>query len=131
MNPAPPPLTTGTDPQRGVARRIARSFQPMPGPARRASGTGLSTMPSTNLCSKVECLRLTAFRLDGPTANSAPLRWNDRTLAGRANAVSAYHWEHGSGHKWAHGNIVTHKEITRNQGVLSSRGNMEGYSVIR
>jgi len=44
-DPAPPPLTTDTYPHRGGAGGGAALFQAMPGPARRASGTGFLTMP--------------------------------------------------------------------------------------
>jgi hypothetical protein len=48
-----PPTRTHTAAWREAARR---SFQAMPGPARRASGTGLVTRPSMGTCvRKVEC----------------------------------------------------------------------------
>src|SRR5215813_5393761 len=48
-----PPIRTHTAACRGAVRS---SFQAMPGPARRASGTGLLTMPSMRTCvRKVEC----------------------------------------------------------------------------
>src|SRR5262249_60666711 len=52
--PPPLPLTrTHTAAWRGAVRR---SFQAMPGPARRASGTGLLTMPRMGTCVReVEC----------------------------------------------------------------------------
>lgn len=76
-------------------------------------------------------LRLTALCRGGPTANSAQSRRNERTHGDRANAVLAYRRERGSGHKRAHDNIVTDEEPAGNQGLLSSRGISEGYSVMR
>jgi hypothetical protein len=78
-----------------------------------------------------ELLAPDGFCLNRPTANSAPSWWIERTHADWANAMLAYHWEHGSGHQWAHGNIVANEEPARNKGVLSSRGDNEVYSVIR
>jgi hypothetical protein len=55
-DPAPPPLTTDTHHTAAWRAAVRRSFQAMPGFARRASGTGLLTMPSMRTCvRKVEC----------------------------------------------------------------------------